>query len=80
MFYGFDESKRDEVQNERKHFTPWSGGAYGGSIVFEVNGKEYKLTRTFGTRTKVQPFPICSQDKENCHLEKNFKTTHLITE
>ena len=26
MFYGFDESKRDEVSNERKHFTPWSGG------------------------------------------------------
>lgn len=56
MFYGFDESKRDEVSNERKHFTPWSGGAYGGSIVFEVNGKEYKLTRTFGTRAKDDRF------------------------
>ena len=42
MFYGFaGESKRSELENERKRFKPWQGGIYGGNLTFEANGKRY---------------------------------------
>lgn len=51
MFYGFsNENKHDEIINERKRYNPWQGGVYGGTVVFEVNGKEYELTRQFGDK------------------------------
>lgn len=51
MFFGFlGETKRSELENERKRFMPWQKGIYGGSIVFEVSGKEYRLERIFGTK------------------------------
>ncbi len=51
MFFGFlGETKRSELENERKRFMPWQKGIYGGSIVFEVVGKEYRLERIFGTK------------------------------
>lgn len=48
MLYGFEnERKRSEVENERKRFEPWQGGTYGGSLVFEQDGKEYRIERVF---------------------------------
>ena len=48
MFYGLEgERKRNIEENERKRYTPWQGGAFGGQLTFEVNGKEYTVTRTF---------------------------------
>ena len=48
MFYGFDhEGKHDETVNERKRFRPWQKGVFGGRLVFESGGKEYRLERTF---------------------------------
>ncbi|MCR5120360.1 MAG: hypothetical protein K6B44_12175 [Lachnospiraceae bacterium] len=49
MFYGFDnEKKRSEIENERRKFTPWlKGNAYGGYIVIEVKGKNYRVERFF---------------------------------
>ena len=41
MFYGFDnEKKRDVFENERKRYSPWQKGPYGGSIRFEKDGRQ----------------------------------------
>ncbi|WP_035768179.1 ATP-binding protein [Butyrivibrio sp. NC2002] len=51
MFYGFiGDSKRSELENERKHYSPWQKGVYGGNIVFEAGGKVYRIERTFGPK------------------------------
>ncbi len=51
MFYGFDnESKRSELENERKRFDPWQGGGYGGMLVFEAKGKTYRIERNFNEK------------------------------
>ena len=43
MFYGFEgERKRDLDENERRRYTPWQGGAFGGKLVFEIEGKKYE--------------------------------------
>lgn len=49
MFYGFDRKRVKNVEeNERMRYMPWHGGKYGGSIDFEFEGKEYRVTRAFG--------------------------------
>ena len=51
MFYGFEgETKRNEFENERKYYRPWAGDVYGGELVFEAEGKTYRLQRIFGTK------------------------------
>lgn len=48
MFYGLEgERKRSIEENERKRYMPWQGGVFGGQLTFEVDGKEYTVTRTF---------------------------------
>ncbi|MFT8728367.1 MAG: hypothetical protein ABF756_10250 [Liquorilactobacillus ghanensis] len=59
MFYGFEnEHKRNLVDNERKRYRPWQGGAYGGKLVFATAGKKYLLERTFGVRPKEDHFAL----------------------
>ena len=53
MFYGFhNETKRNDIDNERLRYAPWNGGVYGGSISFTVGEKAYKAVRRFGTKDK----------------------------
>ena len=48
MFYGLDDSKRSLDDNERKKFTPWnSTEKFGGNLVFDWNGKQYKIVYLF---------------------------------
>ena len=48
MFYGSPASKRDEIlRNPRKKYLPKDGGSMGGNIVFENQGKSYRLERVF---------------------------------
>lgn len=58
MFYGFD-SKRESglFDKERVVFRPWQGGTYGGELDFSYQGKEYRISRTFG-KTEKQMFFI----------------------
>lgn len=59
MFFGFsNERKRDELENERKKYTPWQGGVYGGQITFEANGKTYVVSRIFGKKEKDDVFEL----------------------
>ena len=52
MFYGLPQANaRTKLEEaERRKYRPWNGGVMGGSLVFEVNGKEYKAERTFGKK------------------------------
>lgn len=59
MFYGFmGEGKRSNIEKERARFKPWQGGAYGGQLVFEVAGKEYLVTRSFGNKEAEDVFEL----------------------
>ncbi len=46
MLYGMPPS-RDNIKMERKRYSPWQGGTFGGYIEFEWEQKQYRLTRNF---------------------------------
>lgn len=59
MLYGLDSTNRRNIQdNERKHYLPWQGGVFGGSIEFEVSGRQYRAERFFGRREKEDTFAL----------------------
>lgn len=59
MLYGLDSTNRRSIQdNERKHYFPWQGEPFGGSIEFEVSGKQYRAERFFGRREKEDTFTL----------------------
>ena len=63
MFFGFDnEGKRKELENERKRYKPWQGGAYGGQVTFEATGKTYILSRTFGVKSDEDKMQLQDAD------------------
>ncbi len=48
MLYGFDgKAKKALADNERKLYTPWGGGRFGGSLRFSEQGKNYRIERFF---------------------------------
>jgi len=52
MFYGLDDAKRTLEDNERKRFAPWnSTDKFGGNLVFEWKGQNFKIERFFGTKS-----------------------------
>ena len=59
MLYGFDDSRRQSLdENDRKKYTPWQGGAFGGYIVFEANGIDYRVERTFAPKASDDTFKL----------------------
>lgn len=59
MFYGLPSTtKRNLDENERKKYTPWQGGVFGGNIEFEANGKQYRIERFFGKNSTDDTFEI----------------------
>ncbi|WP_251230811.1 AAA family ATPase [Adlercreutzia aquisgranensis] len=49
MFYGLVGNSRSIEGNERRKYQPWHGGAFGGYLIFEHKGEEYRVTRAFGS-------------------------------
>lgn len=59
MFYGLPSTtKRNLDENERKKYTPWQGGNFGGNIEFEISGKQYRIERFFGKNNSEDTFSI----------------------
>ncbi|MCD8097791.1 MAG: AAA family ATPase [Lachnospiraceae bacterium] len=59
MFYGLDyTTKRSLKENDRKHYAPWQGGVFGGSMVFEAAGMGYRVERSFGAKDKEDRFAL----------------------
>ena len=59
MFYGLPVSTRRSLdENERKKYTPWQGGAYGGSLEFEVAEGKFRIERFFGAKEANDTFAL----------------------
>ena len=58
MFYGFPRKGKSLEKSKRQKYTPWSGGKFGGNLVFEVDGKQYRLERTFGATPRSDSFNL----------------------
>lgn len=48
---------------------PWQGGIYGGYIIYQIDGKEYKVTRTFAKTPEGDTFELL--DKSTNLIVKN---------
>lgn len=59
MFYGLDAKKDPKAfEKERNMYRPWQGGAFGGEVDFEANGKRYRVSRSFGRTEKGDEFHL----------------------
>ncbi len=51
MFYGLNDKKKAIEDNERKKYSPWnSSDKFGGYVIFERGGTQFKIERYFGKR------------------------------
>ena len=63
MFYGLPSSRINAKDfDDRQHFYPFSGGKFGGNLVFETNGKTYKIERFFDKK---------SEKNDECRVYEN---------
>ena len=58
MFYGMEAKRNTKTLIDRKKYMPWQGGAFGGSIEFEINDKRYRVERFFGKKEADDTFKI----------------------
>lgn len=58
MFYGFPRKAKTLDKSRRQKYTPWNGGKFGGNLVFEFEGKRYRLERTFGATPRSDTFQL----------------------
>lgn len=58
MFYGLDYKQRSRDLYERTKYLPWQGGAYGGWLVLESEGRTYKIMRFFGKKGADDTFEL----------------------
>lgn len=59
MFYGMEKKGNLKAYcAERSKYMPWQGGVYGGSVIFEVNGKTYRVLRTFAPTPEGDRFEL----------------------
>ena len=71
MLYGMSTDKKNKKPGEmpeRKHYLPFGGGDYGGSLTLEVGKDTYVIERTFDTK---------SETKDTLTLIKNDKNVDL---
>ncbi len=52
MLYGMEYSSRKKELMERPHYLPWDGSPCKGSLTFEVEGRTYRVERTFDPKGK----------------------------
>ncbi len=60
MFYGLDSGRGKD--SDRKKYEPWQGGKFGGSLIFSVNGKNYRMERFFGKKEKDDTFTLYNEE------------------
>ena len=63
MLYGLDTTHKQSLsENERKKYTPWQSGAFGGWLSFESDGKRYKIERSFSQKASDDKFTLYNLD------------------
>lgn len=58
MLYGFPRRSKTLEKSRRQKYTPWNGGQFGGNLVFEQEGRRYRIERTFGANPKGDTFSV----------------------
>lgn len=58
MFYGFPRKGKTLDKSRRQKYTPWQGGKFGGNLTFQLEGKQYRIERTFGATPKGDDFRL----------------------
>ena len=59
MLYGLPASRATKTdENERKKYTPWQGGAYGGSLELSCAAGEFRIERFFGAKESEDSFVL----------------------
>lgn len=59
MFYGLDAKKEaGAFEKERNIYRPWQGGVFGGELDFEMDGKRFRISRSFGRTEKTDEFHL----------------------
>lgn len=59
MLYGIESNRKQSLlDNPRKRYTPWQGGYFGGWMIYEAGGREYKVERSFGTKASLDTITI----------------------
>ncbi|MBR3895360.1 MAG: AAA family ATPase [Clostridia bacterium] len=59
MLYGLPAtSKRSLDENERKKYTPWQGGSYGGTLEIETSKGRFRIERSFGAKESGDSFAL----------------------
>lgn len=73
MFFGMEKKGNLKAYSaERSKYAPWQGGVYGGSVIFEVNGKVYRVLRTFAPTPEGDRFELI--DLETNKPSKDFSS------
>ncbi len=73
MFYGFPRKAKTLDKSLRQKYTPWNGGKCGGNLTFQLEGKQYRIERTFGATPRGDSFNLID-------LETNKKSTRFSEE
>lgn len=59
MFYGLSDTRKQSLEeNDRKKYTPWNGGVFGGSITFRTGGGLFRVERQFGKKASDDRFVL----------------------
>lgn len=74
MFYGLEAKRNTKLLIDRKKYQPWQGGAFGGSIEFELNDKKYKIERFFEKKEADDIFKLYDL---STNLESNDYTQNI---
>ncbi len=54
MFYGLDSYRSNTKEFcDRQHFYPFAGGNFGGNLIFEWEGRTYRIERFFGEKSET---------------------------
>ena len=78
MFYGLDAKKDAKAfEKERVLYRPWQGGVFGGELDFEIAGKAYRISRSFGRTEKTDEFHLYDLQT---NLESTDYTEQIGTE
>lgn len=63
MFYGLPATRvSDLLENERRRYSPWQGGVYGGALSFSLGERGYRIERIFAQKETADVFKLFSLD------------------
>ena len=63
MLFGIDDTRSTRLdENPRRKYEPWSGGAFGGWMSFDLSGRHYRAERSFGKKASGDTFTLIDLD------------------